>query len=255
MSIDNIVFVFENTFVDVFKYDAKYNEMNFINTTDSFNIKQYPSNLRKIWYKLYPKLIRAYPKLNKVYDLKMLMNDIETDETLDYIPDYLIDTDELSTRVYHKLLQEDYEYQQLTTRADRKHFAFSHVANYDIPSLNMKGWNFNHYLNNKTMKIKDIPSFALSIIDIKYLIQYMNKFNKVVEVNRFANKDYNEIVVSESDKALFNPIYMLNCVMIFYTQTQRIMLKVLSCFTIHIMRITKSLTYEMMKSLITLSSN
>ncbi len=196
MSVESIVFVFENIFPNTFNYDAKYDELTF--NVKEFDIKQYDINLRNIWYKLYPSLLNKYHKLSKVYNNVNLMNDIESDSLLSYIPLKFISSNTLlKDREFHKLLEDDYNFQKLTTRADRKHFNFNYAVKYDIPQLSLKGWNFNHYLNNNMLKLKDIPSFAFDIIDYKYLIQYMNKYKEIRALERFTNSEHSELIIPE----------------------------------------------------------
>lgn len=192
-----LIFVFDNTFPDTFIYDTKYDELSF--KVKEFDIMKYPINLRNIWYKLYPQLIDKYKKLGKVYSKQNLMNDIETDSLLPFIPLKLVDPNSLKDRVFHKLLEDDYKYQQFTTRADRKHFKFSYVIQYDIPELSIKGWNINHYLNMGLMKLKDIPNVAFDIIDIKYLVQYINKFKVIKSVERFTDDTHSKFIIPKGN--------------------------------------------------------
>jgi len=197
MSVNStIVFVFENAFPDVFNYDAKYDEMTF--KVKTFNVKQYPINLRNIWYKFYPQLLENYKKLGKVYNNQNLMIDIETDNLLEYIPNKLIDSSEIPNREFHKLLENDYRFLHLKTRADRKHFLCLKAVRYNIPELGIKGWNINYYLSKGLMKIKDIY-FGWDVVDFKYLIQFMNKTEIIspIPLKRFTNSDNSELIIPE----------------------------------------------------------
>lgn len=197
MSVD-LAFVFENAFPNTFKNDKKYNELKF--AVENIDIKQYPVNLRKIWYKFIPSLLNQYPKLRKVYDETKLMNDIEQDELLAFIPMYLIDEEELKTRAFHKLLEEDYHFQQLTERNDRKHFNFNYLVRYDLP--NFKGWNINEYLKEGKLKLNDLKKCvkAFEVIDTYFIIDFMNKYKMNYGWKRFTNKEYSTILMNETDK-------------------------------------------------------
>lgn len=188
-----LAFIFNNVFPNVFKYDAKYDEMTF--EAEQFDISTYPVNVRKIWYKLYPKLLNRYRKLGKVYDTKKLMNDIEHDELLPFIPMELIDANELPKRQFHKLLEEDYHFASLTERNDIKHFTFHYLVNYVS-----KGWNINTYLKTGKLKIKDLKQVSFSCgqdvfnhIDKAYVVQYMNKYDAIVGVRQFTDENYSTL--------------------------------------------------------------
>ena len=174
MSAD-LAFVFENAFSGLFNYDAKYDELTFTNN-DKITITDYPINLRKIWYKFYPQLLKKYKKLGKVYNEQELMNDIEKDELLPFIPTNIVDEEILDKREFHKLLEDDYKFQQLSTRSDRKHFEFSikECVKYDLPDF--KGWNINLYLQRGLLKIKDIKGWSTYHIDIPFVVQWLHKF-------------------------------------------------------------------------------
>ena len=194
-------FVFNNLFVNVFKYDAKYNELSFAG--NDVDISSFPINLRSIWYKYYPSLLAKYKKLGKVYDKTRLMKDIEHDELLPFIPTYLLDTKELGTRVLHKLIEDDHRFLALTDRSDRKHFKFSYCIEYDTDSL--KGWNINEYLKNGLLKIKDIknncPESVLKHVDLNFVVQYANKYNSLVPYYRFTNEKCDCFIIPEGLKA------------------------------------------------------
>ena len=193
-------FVFNNLFVNVFKYDAKYDELSF--ATDNVDISNFPINLRSIWYKYYPSLLAKYKKLGKVYDKTRLMRDIEHDELLPFIPTYLIDTNELGTRVLHKLIEDDYKFLELDDRSDRKHFKFHYSIEYNTPEV--EGWNINEYLKEGLLKIKDVknncPVSVLKHLDLDYVVQYMNKYDSIVPYYRFTNEKCDCLIIPETLK-------------------------------------------------------
>ena len=196
-----LAFIFDNIFTDMFKYDAKYNELSF--KQSNVDIKQYPVNIRRIWYKFYPQLISKYRKLEKVYDKKHLMNDIETDESLPFIPMDLIDSQYLKDREFHKLFEEDYQFRQLTDRSDRKHFRFHYVVNYDMQDF--KGWNINIYLQQGLLKIKDLKIMSENVFDIIdkcFIVQYMNKYNAIRGWQRFVDLKKPEFIESQETEQL-----------------------------------------------------
>lgn len=198
----SLAFVFDNAFPGVFKYDEKYDELVFI--AQEFKLNTYPVNLRKIWYKYYPSLIAKYKKLAKVYDLKQLTIDMDSDEALPFIPMSLIDTKTIEDRTFHKLLEEDYNFLQLTERNDRKHFKFNYNVEYDLdvktPAFtgHIKDYNINFYLKNNLLKIKDIPKHSFSYLDIEFVIQWMNKYNSVEPFKEFTNEKSSSLNIPDS---------------------------------------------------------
>lgn len=203
----DIAFVFDNAFTGIFKYDKKYDELSF--AVSHFNISEYPINLRNIWYKLYPTLLTKYKKLGKVYNKTQLMRDIENDELLKFIPTILIDVNELGTRVLHKLLEDDYNFLQLTERNDRKHFKFHHIIEYDTPEL--QGWNINTYLNRGLLKVKDLtscPQAALDHIDMRFVTEHMNRTRSVRCWNRFTNNEHNCMIIPDVQPPLETTLYL-----------------------------------------------
>ena len=207
-------FVFVNVFENVFKYDEKYDELEFI--ADSFNIMNYHIGIRQIWYKYYPVLLRKYKNLEKFYDEKRLMNDMENDESMPFIPMKLISDEDFEKRVFHKILEEDYVFLQLKHINDRKHYKFDHMTQYDIPSLNLKGWNLNAYLDQNLLTIYDLKNCnSLHHLLPKYAVEYINMTKNVEQCwEIFTNKDcdvllyMNELVKLSDDliKQIINNI-------------------------------------------------
>ena len=187
-------FVFVNVFENVFKYDEKYDELEFI--VDPFNIMDYHFGIRQIWYKYYPVLLRKYKNLEKVYDEKKLMNDMENDESMPFIPMKLISDEDFEKRIFHKILEEDYKFLQLKDMNDRKHYKFNHMTQYDIPSLNLKGWNLNTYLDQNLLTIHDLKNCKLlNHLLPKYAIEYINMTNEIGKCwEIFTNDECNELL-------------------------------------------------------------
>lgn len=204
-------FVFDNLFEGIFKYDTKYNEFSF--KVDSFSIASYPSNVRNIWYKCYPELLRKYPKLSKVYDKTRLMNEIENDELLSSIPLTLVSSDDIKERTFHKLFDQDAKFQSLTDKSDRKHYDFTYAIKYDLP--NFKGLNIDLYLNDNLISIKQAAKFC-DVIDIKYVIKWYNK-NEVPTsydcYKQFSNKELNVFAHVEEIKSEKLKSDMAKCIL------------------------------------------
>lgn len=190
MSSVSIVFIFEQCFPGVFKYNEKYDELLF--NVNEVDVNKFPSNLRNIWYKYFPQLINKYHKLAKVYDETKLMSDIEHDELLEFIPEKLINRDDLKDRVFHKLLENDYNFLKLTDRSDRKHHKFYYCVQYDTPQL--KGWNVNEYLKSGLLKVKDLKPFMLPHVGHEYVIQWTNRFKSTEAWELFTNTEHDKLL-------------------------------------------------------------
>lgn len=74
-----------------------------------FDIFEYSLNLRKVFYKLYPTMIEKYKNLSKIFSSKDLERAIISDEELTCIPMDLIDPNVIQTKVFGKLLSQDYD--------------------------------------------------------------------------------------------------------------------------------------------------
>ena len=187
-------FVFVNVFENVFKYDEKYDKLEFI--VDSFNVMNYHIGIRRVWYKFYPVLLRKYKNLEQVYDEEKLMHDMESDESMPFIPMKLISDEDIEKRVFHKLLEEDYEFLQSKNANDGKDYKFNHMTQYDIPSLNLKGWNLNDYLDQNLLTISDLKNCkSLNHLLPKYAVEYIStakEISKCWEI--FTNDKCNELL-------------------------------------------------------------
>lgn len=170
MSVE-LPFIFVNIFDNIFKYDEKYDELEF--NVESFNIMNYNIGIREIWYKYYPALLRKYKNLEEVYDEKKLISDMENDTFMPFIPMKLISDEDIEKRVFHKILEEDYKFLQLKDANDRKHYIFNHMTQYCIPDL-MDGWNLNIYLDQNLLSIHELKNCkSLLHLSPKYAIEYI----------------------------------------------------------------------------------
>ena len=195
-------FVFQAIFKGVFNYDAKYGKISFQQPT--FDILAYPVEIREVFYRYYPELLSKHPKLGKVFNKTMLMNTIEKDDALPYIPMYLVPDEDIKTREFHKLFEEDYKFQQLTTVHERKHFMLTKAIRYDIEGF--KGLNVDLYLSRNLISIKQL-AFTLDAADIKWVAKWYAKYKDVNKCFRRFTDEKCSTFNPEADK-LFNIDYV-----------------------------------------------
>ena len=173
----NCGYIFANLFPELFDYDEKYDELSFKDGVTP-NILEYDMHKRNIWYKYYQTVLETYQKtynlsnLKHIYDEEKLMEDIERDTLLPYIPNNLISIQRLNNefrgRVFHKLFEDDYKFQQLTLPSDRKHFKFNCCVNYE------DGLNLNTYLNKGLIDVFQVKNFLLRL-DVRHSITYLSQ--------------------------------------------------------------------------------
>ena len=173
----NCGYIFANTFPELFNYDEKYDELNFKDGVIP-KILEYDVHKRNIWYKYYQMVLETYEKayrksnLKSVYNEEKLMEDIENDTLLPYIPNNLISVyrlnNEFRDRVFHKLFEDDYNFQRLTSPSDRRHFKFNYCVNYE------DGLNLNTYLDKDLIDVFQVKDFLLRL-DVKHSITYLSQ--------------------------------------------------------------------------------
>ena len=115
-----------------FDYIEKYNDIVIENP--HFTIFSYPPNIREIWYKFVPSLIRSYPNFAKKYGYKQLSDDLLKDENLLFIPIELVDREALKTQYFGKLLTDDYNFKQ-ADELGKRYFKFYDIVRYSAGVL------------------------------------------------------------------------------------------------------------------------
>ena len=180
-------------FDDLFYYDEENDEYEFAIKT--FDIMKYPASTRIFWYKHYPALLRDYKKLGNVYSEKRLIDDIENDNAMPFIPMNAIREETLENRVFHKLLEDDYVFHRLLDIKEIKSFDVHYMVQYDIPSLEMKGWNINIYLQKEFIAICDLDKCSnLHHLLPEYAVRYIYHFNEFMKcLKLFTNDEYNTL--------------------------------------------------------------
>ena len=76
----------------------------------SFNIFDYPVQLREIIYKYYHDITDVCYGFEEIYSADAVENDIIQDKDLKYIPTSLIDEAVIETKEFGKLLENDYTF-------------------------------------------------------------------------------------------------------------------------------------------------
>jgi hypothetical protein len=162
---------------------------------DGFNPFNYPLNNRRILYKLYPKLLSIYPKLQKTFGMEQLTQTINNDVELLYFEDNMFKTSDFITRIkndeiaknelyviyddkynimkLNKLLKSDYMIRQLTDPKSIKKHCIKHLVYYNTDS----DWNINTYIKSGLKTYTELKDSITNIPRGLSILNFMTNEN------------------------------------------------------------------------------